>query len=118
MELEIIEVKKSDKQIDFKCYELQGVDFYPYTSGMTLEESELPKPIRSEEELIEGLYVCMRGLMGEWRSGSLKKEDGNWVIYFGEKTLMGMVGWCDTRKGYVCIGLINLEALKRIDFDT
>ena len=122
----LIVIDSGDKpktEIKWQCYEYIGVEILRAPPGMTQEElvgakipeGFTPEPITEREGIEEGSVVLIPGLFGDigvYRIQTM--SDGQ---------LCGRSGGCaafldyapDERKSWVCVGMGNLDAIRRLE---
>jgi len=107
---ETVEIKSTEKSLNFTVRELSGMEIYYYTEGLVIPH-QLGEPLT---ELREGDSVICQNLLGWWTGNIVKEKDG-FSIDFDHS--IGLVEWCDVRKCYTCTGAYNKKAFERLKLD-
>ena len=110
------------KKIDWKCYEYLGVEIHLHDKDREYIRDKNGcfnlEPIISKEVLQPGTQIVVHGLMGELFLMTAQLDAYGKFFAQGEKLIGTLEFGKDDRNAWVCTGLINLHAIKKLELLT
>ena len=108
-ELTVLPADPEQKPIGFVCHEYMGARVYKMLDGVPVEE-----PLKNRDDIRVGTELAVPALMGGYHVMTVEKDEyGQFTAKGGHLSAILRFGE-DDRQCWVCVGLVNLGAVRKL----